>query len=399
MYKSRSTKKFITILIFIAIIFSSHAQETRTSIISPKVLPDNRVTFSLYAPDATEVKLVGGWMRNSPSGETMTKNDDGVWTYTTSPLNEDMYLYIFNVNGVTSLDPSNIKVARDGARYQNYFVINGEYSQYYDMKDVPHGTLSEVWYDSPVFDMQRRMYVYTPPYYEKGKDKYPVLYLFHGNGGDEDAWTSVGAAVNIMDNVIAEGKVKPMIVVMTNGNYNQKVSPDKATPVQVNFMTAYDENAGKFEESVIKDIIPYIDSNFRTYKNRDKRAIAGLSMGGGQATYAGFNNIDKFAWIGSFSGAFVVWPDVRPAPGVNDIDLDAVENIVFPNLNSSINSKMKLVYLAIGTEDPLIDPQRKFKDWLREKSIQFVDAESEGYSHVWSLWRIDLIKFTTQLFK
>ncbi len=397
----KPTKTILSIVCSLLFISSTFAQGMmqRPQITSPDIADNNNVIFNLYAPNASEVTLSGGWMSGF-GGEQMTKTEEGVWTYTSEALAADMYQYTFSVDGVTTLDPSNIQVSRDGSRYTNYFVINGEYSQYYSMKDVPHGTLSKVWYESPSLDMdQRRMYVYTPAGYEGGTDDYPVLYLFHGTGGDEDAWTSVGMVVNIMDNVIAEGKVEPMIVVMANGNYNQKVAPDKATPSPANFMSAYDENAGRFEESVIKDIIPFIDSNYRTYTDRENRAIAGLSMGGGQSTYTGFTNPDKFAWIGSFSGAFVVWPGVRPGPGVNDLDMDKLENDVFPNLDSSINSKMKLVFLGIGTEDPLIDPQRKFKNWLRENNIQFVDAETEGYSHVWALWRIDLIKFTSQLFK
>ncbi len=308
-------------------------------------------------------------------------------------------LYTFKVNGVTTLDPNNIKVGRDGTRYSSYFVIEGKSTESFVMNDVPHGTVSKIWYDSPEFNMQRRMYVYTPAGYEQSTGKYPVLYLLHGTGGDEDAWNSIGLAVNIMDNLIAEGKAKPMIVVMTNGNYNQNVSPSENPPFNENFRVNYDENAGRFEKSLVEDIIPFIDSNYRTYTNRENRAVAGLSMGGGQATYAGFTYNDKFAWIGSFSGAFVVWPNVRPAPGVNDINMDAVENIVFPNLDASINPKMKLIYLAIGTEDPLIEPQRKFKNWLKEKDIQFKDIETPGYAHVWPLWRFNLIEFSSLLFK
>ena len=399
MYKSRFAKELITILIFSAIIFSSQAQETSLSIISPEILPDNRVTFSLYAPLATDVKLVGGWMTNTFMGEEMTKGEDGVWFYTANPLKEDLYRYSFLVNGVKALDPNNIKVLRDDSNHFSYFVMPGNLSSRYMMNDVPHGTLSKVWYDSPVFEMQRRMYVYTPPGYEKGTDKYPVMYLLHGVFCDEDGWNSIGAAVNILDNLIAQGKAKPMILVMPNGNFHQSAAPNDVEPPQIDIMSELYENAGTFEGSIITDIIPFIDRNYRTLSNRENRAIAGFSMGGGQATYTAFTNIDQFAWVGSFSGAFVVWPNVRPAPEVNDVDMDAVENIVFPNLNSSINSKMKLIYLTIGTEDPLLESQLKIRNWLKEKDIHFEDILTKGYAHVWGYWRMNLVDFTSKVFK
>jgi len=392
------TQKIVLLILSVQFVCTVSAQQS-PRITSPKILPDNRVEFSIYAPVATDVKIVGGWMSNPFTGEDMNKSDEGVWTYTTAPLKEDMYSYTFKVNGVTTIDQNNIKVVRDGTRYSNYFVIEGENTEAFVMKNVPHGTVSKVWYDSPVLGMQRRMYVYTPAGYELSTDKYPVLYLLHGAGGDEDAWTSMGVAVNIMDNLVSEGRAKPMIVVMTNGNYNQSVSPDENPDPAVNFRAGYDENAGRFEESLIEDIIPFMDGNYRTFTDRGNRAVAGLSLGGGQATYAGLTNMDKFAWIGSFSGAFVVWPGVRPAPGVNDISLNAVENSIFPHLDSSINSQMKLIYLAIGTEDPLIEPQRKFKNWLKGKNIRFMDVETPGYAHVWTLWRFNLIEFSSLLFK
>ncbi|WP_321372424.1 alpha/beta hydrolase-fold protein [uncultured Draconibacterium sp.] len=367
-------------------------------IISPEILSDNAVTFKINAPEATAVNVVGNWMENPFAGAGMTKDSDGIWSFTTEPLTPDFYQYSFQVNGVTAIDPSNVKVCRDGSRFTNYFVLPGDQSNLYKVKDVPHGTVSKVWYDSPTLGMKRRMYVYTPAGYEGSTEKFPVLYLLHGMGGDEDAWSSVGAAENIMDNIIAKGLAKPIIVVMPNGNYNQSAAQN-VLPANTNFMANYDENAGKFEESLVKDIIPFIDSNYRTYTDSKNRAIAGLSMGGGQATYAGLTNIDKFDWIGSFSGAFVIWPNVRPAPGVNDLNMDAVENIVFPGLDSGVNSKIKLMYLAIGTDDPLIDPQRKFKDWLDDNNIQFENIETPGYAHVWSLWRMNLVEFGSQLFK
>jgi enterochelin esterase-like enzyme len=149
----------------------------------------------------------------------------------------------------------------------------------------------------------------------------------------------------------------------------------------------------------VKDVVPFIDKNFRTLTDREHRAIGGLSMGGGHATYAGLNNIDKFAWVGSFSGAFVLWPNARAPQGVEGLNMDAVKTQVFPNLNSSVNADLKLLYISCGTEDFLFQVNRQFKGWLKESGIQFVDVETPGYAHVWSYWRISLIDFASQLFK
>ena len=395
------TKIFTLQLFLFCVIFAANAQPNQRSITSPEILPDNRVTINLLAPQADNVKLLGGWMANSFMGEDMTKQSDGVWTYTTTePLKEDLYRYSFLVDGVKTLDPSNIKQLRDNSNYFSYFILPGELSNNYKMNDVPHGTVSNIWYDSPVLEMNhRRMYVYTPVGYEKSTKRYPVLYLLHGVFSDEEGWISIGRAVNILDNLIALGKAEPMIMVMTNGNFFQHASPNDVTPEKVNIMEGIYKYAGKFEESLVKDIVPFVDSNFRTLANSENRAIAGFSMGGGQATYTALTYPDLFAWVGSFSGAFVVWPNVRPAPDVNDIDLNALENKVFPNLDASINSKLKLLYLTIGTLDPLLDPQHKVRNWFREKGIQFEDIETEGYAHVWGYWRMNLVDFTTKIFK
>lgn len=368
-------------------------------VISPEIMPDNSVTFRLYAPEATKVSLSGDWMENRMEGEDMVKSDDDIWTITEGPLPEEMYGYTFVVNGIQAIDPNNPLVMRDGSRYSNYFFISGPHSDLYQINDVPHGTLSKVWYDSPSLDLKRRLFVYTPAGYEGSTESYPVLYLLHGMGGDEDAWTSMGRAFCILDNLIAQGKAKPMIVVMPNGNANQKASQNDVPLKNDDFRANFDSYAGKFERSVVEDIVPFIDNNYRTITDQEQRAIAGLSLGGGNAVYIGLTNVDKFAWIGSFSGAFVVFPGVRPAPGVNDLDMDKLRNVVFPELNSDVNSQLELVYLAIGTEDPLFDVQRKFKDWLRDIDVNFVDIETKGYAHVWNLWRINMIDFIPQLFK
>src|SRR3954447_14094088 len=192
---------------------------------SPEILDDQKVTFRLRAPNATEVAINGDWPQGR--GVKMTKDDAGVWSATVGPLTPELWAYTFNVNGVTLLDSANPNILRDGTRYSNFVIVDGALSDTYSIKDVPHGNVSQVWYDSPTLSAAspRRMYVYTPPGYDKTTQKYPVFYLLHGAGGDEDAWNNMGRASVIMDNLIAAKKAKPMLVVMTNGNANQKMAP------------------------------------------------------------------------------------------------------------------------------------------------------------------------------
>ena len=405
------TKKITGLVILLMVVFSAHSQEFANfrrgqRIVSPEI-DDTNVTFRLNAPDASSVSVQGSWKSAERSVE-MKKDENGVWSVAISDLAPELYSYTFSVDGVGMIDPSNPQhIIRDGSRYMSIFLIPGSESEMYaaDLA-IPHGNLEKVWYNSPTLELTRRMYVYTPPGYSEGNKKYPVFYLLHGAGGDEDAWSSMGRAVQIMDNLIAAGKAEPMIVVMTNGNANQAAA-------RVDYPVAQEQggmrgfgSAGKFEQSIIDDVIPYIDSNYRTLSDRENRAIAGLSMGGAQTTYTALNNLDKFAWVGSFSGAFVLWPDARaeaeaggPGRGPQVLNLDAVENKVFPELDASVNSELNLFYIAIGKDDFLFEANRQFKDWLTEQEINFVDIDTPGYSHEWSYWRICLVDYAGRLFK
>ena len=190
-------------------------------IISPEILPDNKVTFRVYSKDASEVTVSGEWQTGFGTSEVLVKNDTGMFELTVGPLKPELYGYTYTIDGVSTIDPNNVQVRRDGSRYQSFFIIPGPESDLYIHKNgVPHGTVTKVWYRSEVLDMDRRVYVYTPAGYEGGTEKYPVFYLLHGAGGDEDAWTNMGRTAQIMDNLIAQGRAKPMLVVMTNGNAN-----------------------------------------------------------------------------------------------------------------------------------------------------------------------------------
>ncbi len=284
-------------------------QQRAVQVISPEISADNSVTFRVYAPDANAITLSGSWMGTGETGK-LVKSSDGVWSLKTNPLTPSMYHYNIVVNGVNALDPANPKAMRDGNRYASTLIVPGAASEVFEVNNVPHGSLTKVWYDSPTLGLYRRMYVYTPAGYENGKDKYPVLYLLHGGGGDEDAWTSLGRANYILDNLIAEGKAKPMIVVMTNGNANQTASvtdrPNTASvqnPGQTNLSNEQEviNSNLKFPNSLVKDVIPYIEKNFRVIADNDHRAIAGLSMGCLQTQLTAMTNPEFFQYIGCFS--------------------------------------------------------------------------------------------------
>jgi enterochelin esterase family protein len=304
-------------------------------VVSPEILPDKRVTFRLYAPKAGAVVLNGNW--DNGTNIAMTKDDQGIWSVTVGPLSDQLWGYSFSVDGVKVMDPGNGEYQRDGNRYDNLLMISGPWSERWEFKpDIPHGAVTAVWYPSPILKQkERRMYVYTPPDYFTSKANYPVLYLLHGGGGDEDAWTTMGRANIILDNMIAKGECKPMIVVMPNGNATQIVSQGYAygptpprqsvtapapPPVQaaqggLGARAAAPGAApgaaaparpaqtyeGSYPHSLVKEIIPFIEKNYRVIANKDNRAIAGLSMGGGHTMTATNNNPGVFGWIGVFS--------------------------------------------------------------------------------------------------
>jgi enterochelin esterase-like enzyme len=384
---------------------------------SPEIAPEGTVTFRLSAPNATSVLVrnTSGGFADWPGGNevTMTKGDNGVWSATIGPLKPEYYVYVFVVDGAQALDPQNIFHVRDGQRYGNALRIAGEFTSGYAVNDVPHGTVHLVWYPSPALKLTRRLYVYTPPGYETGTARYPVFYLLHGGGGDEDAWTALGRAPQIMDNLIAQGKAKPMIVVMTNENGNQIAAPDfvaapaprgGGNPMQGTAML-------DFPKSIITDLIPFVDKAYRTLTDRENRAIAGLSMGGGMTLLAAFNNLDTFAWVGTFSAGLPPMPGVAvpiaPPPNAANLRGPDVSNTIdkqklaalLPQLNADANARLRLFYVGIGAADGLITAHNAFKELLKEKGVKATIVERPGYGHEWAFWRISLQDLAPRLFQ
>ena len=343
---------------------------------TPEVHADNSVTFQFLAPNAQEVKLA----REGTEPVAMQKDEKGVWTVTTAPLVPDYHGYSIMVDGVRMLDPYNHLLVPNLLTPANAVHVPGP-GLPWELTDVPRGEIHHHFYKSAVCNDDRDYYVYTPPAYNPAaKTKYPVLYLLHGFSDDASGWTAVGRANVILDNLIAEGKARPMIVVMPLGYGTMEM-------IHLGWGAwshhdVRDENFSKFREYLLTEIIPRVESEYRVDKDRKMRAIAGLSMGGSESLLTGLNNLDKFAWIGAFSSGGI------PEDFAKD----------FPGLDASANQKLKLLWIACGTEDHLITVNRNFREWLKEKGIQHTDIETPGM-HTWMVWRRNLSAFAPLLFR
>lgn len=357
----------------------AHAQPPPESprLITPEVHPDNSVTFRFLAPNAQEVKLE----RDGAERLAMQKDEKGVWTVTTAPLVPDYYGYSILVDGVRMLDPFNALLVPNLLTPANAVHVPGPASLPWEVNDVPHGEIHHHFYRSAVAGDERDFYVYTPPGYNRSAEKtYPVLYLLHGFSDDAGAWTAVGHANVIFDNLIQAGKARPMIVVMPLG-YGTMDMIRLGWGVW-NHHDVRDQNFTKFREALLTEVMPKVESEYRVTKDRNARAIAGLSMGGSESLLTGLNNLDKFAWIGAFSSGGL--PE--------DFDKD------FPGLDANANQQVRLLWIACGTEDHLIAVNRKFRQWLKSKGVQHTDIETPG-EHTWGVWRRNLAEWAPLLFR
>ena len=352
-------------------------QPPQPRIVSPEVHPDNRVTFRFRAPNAKEVTL-GLEGRTDPI--PMQKDDAGVWTLTTEPLEPDYYGYSFIADGVHLIDPQNALMKPNLLGTTSQVHVAGPRSLPWETNSGPHGEVHHHFYKSTVVGDDRDFYVYTPPGYDaRGKKRYPVLYLLHGYSDGANGWTAVGRANVILDNLIAEGKAKPMIVVMPLG-YG---APEMLQGWNVwSKQDVVSRNFTNFREALLTEVMPAVESAYLVEKDRKSRAIAGLSMGGSESLLTGLNNLDKFAWVGAFSSGGL--PELFGAD--------------FPGLDAKANQQLRLLWVACGTEDRLIDANRKFREWLASKNIQHVDIETPGM-HTWMVWRRNLATFAPLLFR
>jgi len=386
------------VLAFFAVTgFAQQALFSRNVVKSPEINADNTVTFRLHAPKAITVQLTGDCV----DGVVSMKEDSlGVWSYTTAKLEPELYSYSFIVNGMRMLDPSNIYQNRDVATWTSIFIISdqkGDKGDLYSVNKVPHGNLSKVWYESPTLKLTRRMTVYTPAGYDKGKN-YPVLYLLHGAGGDENAWSELGRAAQILDNLIAMGKAKPMLVVMTNGNPNTAAAPGEwdfgMYQPSMGGGVQLPQAAASMDESFM-DVVNFIEKNYKVAKNKANRAICGLSMGGGHSFAISKRYPTTFDYVGLFSAAVSVgqWGDRTPL--IDRMNTNAEFN---QQMAALFAAKPKLYWIAIGKTDFLYQQNADLRKWLDSKGYPYTYRETDG-GHIWRNWRIYLSEFAQMIFK
>ena len=370
--------------------------------VSPEVQPDRHVVFRIYAPHAENVRLSGGDIpgNGQGGGAQATKGENGVWEATLGPIDPGAYRYNFNVDGVATIDPRNPAISQSNNNVWSLVYIPG--ADFMDTKEVPHGAVASVNYYSTTLKKFRRMHVYTPPGYEMGQGKFPVFYLLHGAGDNDEAWTSVGRAGFILDNLIAEKKAKPMVIVMPAGHTSQTFG-GRGVGGGGRAPGAPDE----FVQDFVTDLMPYAESHYRVYTDRAHRAIAGLSMGGSQTLNIGIPHLDKFAYIGVYSsgligsfgggrgrgapGAAAQPPAPPPGPTWEEQHKAELDN-------AAAKKGLKLLWFSTGVDDGLITTTRGTVDMLKKHGFNPVFKESPG-AHTWINWRNYLNEFAPQLFQ
>ncbi len=343
---------------------------------SPEALPDGRVTFRYFDPPAQKVTVN---IEGAKSPLAMQKDPSGIWTATTEVLAPDLYGYTFSSDGAHRLDPHNTDIKPNLLNLSNVVHVPGKTTLPWEESAITHGVIHHHFYHSAVVGDDRDFYVYTPPAYDPNAAvTYPVLYLLHGYSDDASAWTAVGKANLILDTLIAEHKAKPMIVVMPLGyGAPEIVRPGNSFQDQ----SLRQRNFDKFQAALVGEVIPEVERSYKVSKNRDARAIAGLSMGGAESLLTGLNHLDLFSAVGAFS-----------AGGLN-ADFAAA----FPQVSAADNAKLHVLWVACGTDDRLITPNRNFIAWLKSKGVNVKPIETPGM-HTWMVWRRNLIAFAPLLF-
>lgn len=358
-----------------------------SKLIAPEIHENKTITFRIKAPKAVKVQVLGDFL--SKGVADLVENKEGVWEYTTpEPLAPELYSYAFVVDGLKVNDPNNVYMIRDVATVNNIFIVGGERADLYKVNKVPHGSVSKVWYHSPSLGIDRRMTVYTPAGYETSGKRYPVFYLLHGMGGDENAWSELGRAAQILDNLIAQGKAEPMIVVMTNGNADLEAAPGESSLGYMPPTTRLGKTMEGSFETHFPEVVKFIDKNYRTKANKKNRAIAGLSMGGFHSLHISKQYPDMFDYVGLFSAAIM--------PGKNATS--PIYKDMEGKLKLQFAKKPALYWIAIGKTDFLYKANKEYRKLLDEKGYPYEYFENED-GHIWRNWRIYLTEFTPKLFK
>jgi enterochelin esterase-like enzyme len=369
-------------LVFLSLSITLAFAQQKPFIQSPDVQSDGRVTFRLLAPEAHNVSVR---VEGTEDALSMHKDGQGIWSVTTNALAPDLYGYFFEVDGVHLVDPVNSEIKPNLLSLSNVVDVAGATPLAWELTDIPHGALHHHFYKSNIIGDNRDFYVYTPPGYDgNAQQVYPVLYLLHGFSDDASGWSSVGKANLILDSLIAEKKAKPMLVVMPLGYGAPEIvqrNPEPGSAFKKN-SPLRDRNFNNFRAALIDEVIPAVERTYKVDANRNARAIAGLSMGGAESLLTGLNRLDKFAWVGAFS-----------AGGASE---DRAAD--FPQVGAETNQQLNLLWIACGTEDRLITPNRETIAWLKSKGVAVTAVEAPGM-HTWMVWRRNLMTFAPLLFQ
>jgi enterochelin esterase-like enzyme len=362
---------------------------------SPEVHLDRTVTFRLRAPEAPAVQLVGEILQGKDP-QPMSKGDDGVWSVTIGPLPPEIWVYNFRVGGVNLPDPGNMSVMlrSSGIPIASFVEVPGDAPAFYDARPVPHGEVHIILYESEAMGVNRYMWVYTPPNYEKSNAKYPVYYLLHGNGENQTGWTMAGRANLILDNLIAEGKALPMIVAMPHGHAVQSASVGPFAAVSQQGPPGMG-NFTLFTKDLLEQIIPTVEKNFRVYSDADHRAIGGLSMGAMQSIAIGLSHPEVFHYVLAYSGGFGA---MGQTPGPTDIETQSPWKELLAN-PADTKKRLRLLFLGCGQQETgLLEPGRRLVKLFQEKGVNAHWADYPG-GHVFSVWRNDLHESAPMLFR
>ena len=353
---------------------------------SVQVGADRKVTFKVLAPKAGSVKLSGGDIPGNNQGADLKKDDRGVWEVTVGPVPPGAYRYTFNIDGVAVVDPKNPATSESNQNTWSLMTVPGDFSEW---KDVPHGAVAQITYASKTLGKPRRAHVYTPPGYEKSAESYPVFYLLHGASDCDNSWSTVGRAGVILDNLIAAGKAKPMVVVMPAGHTGVFQWGGGGKP--------FDKQMEEFGDDFAKDLRPLVEKTYRVKGDRGSRAIAGLSMGGAQTLNVAFSNLGDYGYVGVFSSG--VFGIAGGGPGGNGQPNKQWEESRTATLdNAELKKGLKLVWFGCGEKDFLIETSRGTVQMLKAHGFDVVNHETDG-GHTWDKWREYLNDFAPQLFK
>jgi len=401
-------KKYILTIIALFVMAGAFAQEIanfmgRERIISPEI-GEESITFRFLAPYADSVKINGGFTPtvkmetrfgtfDVPSSVDMTRDEKGLWSITLPLPEPELYTYSFIVDGLNVNDPNNVFMQRDGTRYLSVLLIPGKQIENY-FEASQRGNLNQVWYDSPTLGMTRRLFVYTPYGYADSKDKYPVLYLLHGAGGDEDAWSTMGRACQILDNLIEKGLAKPMICVMPNGNPTQYAA--RTLMIEEKPRDPNSQGTGMmgsdYPKSIVEDIVPFIEKTYRVDARPKSRAIAGLSMGGAHTITTSLMYPGFFDYICPLSMG------IGMRFGNNDTNQEEIMKTYETQFKALKKAGYKLYFLAVGDSDFLYESAKTLDKMLTDNGLKHTFFVTPG-GHTWSNWRIYLNTFAPQLFK